>query len=64
MKKVANKPDQASDAGLIGAGLKLREDSLRLLLAEVQALQSMLALGEREIPTEAETEAGYDNMPV
>lgn len=64
MKTVAKKPDQATDAGLIGAGLRLQEDSLRLLLAEVQALQSMLALGEREIPTEAETEAGYDNMPV
>ncbi|HMS93899.1 MAG TPA: hypothetical protein PKA03_01510 [Tabrizicola sp.] len=64
MKKVANKPDNAADADLIGAGLKLQEDSLRLLLAEVKALQSMLALGEREIPTDAETEAGYDNMPV
>lgn len=53
------------EADLIEAGLKLQGQGLDLLLAEMRALASMIPGGEASgHPTEAETEAGFDNMPV
>ncbi len=49
---------------LLETGFMLQEQGLMLLLAEIRALQAMIPAGERELPTEAETEAGFDNMPV
>lgn len=54
------------EAELIDAGVALQEQGLALLLAEMQALKGMMTAvtPEHEPPTEAETEAGFDNMPV
>lgn len=49
---------------LLQSGLDLQEEGLRLLFAEIRALQAMIPAGERELPNDAEREAGYDNMPV
>ena len=57
-------PKKPSQAGAFEAGLALQEEGLRLLLAEVRALQAMIPAGERELPGEEEIEKGFDNMPV
>lgn len=49
---------------LLETGLTLQQDGLALLLAEIKALQVMIPVGQRELPTDTETEAGFDNMPV
>ena len=56
----------AAEAELIAAGSALQEQGLALLLAEMQALKGMMtaATPKQEPPSEAETEAGFDNMPV
>jgi hypothetical protein len=48
----------------IETGLALQEQSLRLLMAEMQALVAMMPGTGLTHPTEAETEDGFDNMPV
>lgn len=58
------KPAQPATPDLLDAGLKLQEEGLRLLYAEIRALQAMIPLGEAELPTDTEIEAGFDNMPV
>jgi hypothetical protein len=56
------------EPSLIESGLQLQVQGLELLLAEMRALTGMLAataaLQEPTPQAEAETEAGYDNMPV
>lgn len=50
---------------LLKAGIALQGEGLRLLLAEMQALATMIPAGKPQGPhDEAETEAGFDNMPV
>lgn len=64
MTRAARPPQPAKAPEMLEAGLALQEEGLRLLFAEIRALQAMIPVGERELPTEAETEAGFDNMPV
>lgn len=57
-------PKASETPELLESGLLLQEQGLLLLLAEIRALQAMIPAGDRELPTDAETEAGFDNMPV
>ena len=58
---------------LIESGLALQEQGLHLLLAEMNAIASLMTLpaapkpagdAQPEAAAEAETEAAFDNMPV
>ena len=63
-----------AEAALAATGGSLRAQSMALLLAEMQALSGLFAgpaldridhrSPEEELRHEAETEAGFDNMPV
>lgn len=65
MTKVQPETDLAeAEAKLIEAGLDLQEQSLNLLKAEMQALASLMPGIPVSHPTEEETEAGFDNLPV
>lgn len=54
------------EAGLIEAGLSLQNEGLQLLLAEMQALAALIPAAVPASPptSDAEVEAGFDNMPV
>lgn len=52
------------ETDLIKAGLALEEQALKLLLAEMQALTALIPGQATKLPSEAETEEGFDNMPV
>jgi hypothetical protein len=52
------------EAELIEAGLQLQGQGLELLLAEMRALATLIPGATVHHPTEAETEASFDNMPV
>ena len=60
------------EADLLETGLALQQDGLRLLLAEMSALATLMPGSEATPPadpeaaarTEAEVEAGFDNMPI
>lgn len=60
----ASKDLGRAEAVVLEAGAALQEEGLRLLFAEIRALQAMIPVGERELPSEAEIEQGFDNMPV
>lgn len=64
MTKTAIKTLLEDETEVLQMGLKLQEEGLRVLFSEIRALQAMIPVGERELPTDAETEAGFDNMPV
>ena len=53
-----------SEADLLKAGLALEEQGLKLLLAEMQALTTLIPGKAATLPTETEIEEGFDNMPV
>ncbi len=52
------------DAGLLEAGIELQQQGLELLLAEMHALSVLIPGQDTRLPTDAEVEAGFDNMPV
>ncbi|MDP3195758.1 hypothetical protein [Tabrizicola sp.] len=52
------------EADLLAAGLELQQQGMELLLAEMRALAAMLPGEDPHLPTDAEVEAGFDNMPV
>jgi hypothetical protein len=52
------------EADLIAAGFGLQQQGLDLLLAEMRALAALLPGEASPLPTDAEVEAGFDNMPV
>lgn len=52
------------EAGLFAAGFVLQNQGLELLLAEMRALAVLLPGEEPHLPTDAEVEAGFDNMPI
>lgn len=56
------------EADMIEAGLKLQgalqAQGLDLLLAEMHALTRLMPGAGRDLPSDAETEAQFDNMPV
>lgn len=64
MTAPVRKMPEAVEASILDTGFRLQEEGLKLLLAEMRALQAMIPLGERDLPTAADTEAGFDNMPV
>lgn len=64
MTAARNTPPSAKDADPLTLGLRLQDEAMRLLFSEIRALQAMLPAGGAPLPDEAETEAGFDNMPV
>lgn len=52
------------EAELLAAGFELQQQGLELLLAEMRALAAMMPGEELQLSTEAEVEAGFDNMPI
>lgn len=52
------------EAELLEAGVKLQQEGLQLLLAEMRALAALLPGEDTRLPTDAEVEAGFDNMPI
>lgn len=53
-----------AEAELLKSGLALEEQGLKLLFAEMQALTTLIPGQTATLPTEAEIEEGFDNMPV
>lgn len=52
------------EARLIAAGMKVQEQGLDLLLAEMRALAAILPGAAGDMPSDAEIESSFDNMPV
>ncbi|WP_137112452.1 hypothetical protein [Rhodobacter sp. SY28-1] len=52
------------EADLLAAGIELQQQGLDLLLAEMRALAALIPGEDSRLPTDAEVEAGFDNMPV
>lgn len=52
------------ETGLLATGIALRDQGLELLLAEMQALVALMPGEGSRLPTDAEVEAGFDNMPI
>jgi hypothetical protein len=54
------------EAEVLEAGIALQAEGLKLLLAEMQALATLIPPGQTASAeeTEASVEAGFDNMPV
>lgn len=52
------------EADLLAAGIELQHQGLDLLLAEMRALAALMPGEDSRLPTDAEIEAGFDNMPV
>lgn len=52
------------EADLLAVGFELQHQGLELLLAEMRALAVLLPGEEPRLPTDAEVEAGFDNMPI
>lgn len=52
------------EAELLAAGLELQHQGLELLLAEMRALAALMPGEDSRLPTDAEVEAGFDNMPI
>ena len=52
------------EADLLAAGIELQQQGLDLLLAEMRALAALMPGEDSRLPTDAEVEAGFDNMPV
>ena len=52
------------EADLLAAGTRLQQQGLDLLVVEMRALAALIPGQEKPLPTDAEIEAGFDNMPV
>lgn len=52
------------EAELLAAGIELQHQGLELLLAEMRALAALMPGEDSSLPTDAEIEAGFDNMPI
>lgn len=64
MTKMDHRDMTLADTDLLKAGLALEEDGLKLLWAEMQALAALIPGVAGKLPTDAETEDAFDNMPV
>ena len=53
-----------SEDDLLAAGFELQHQGLELLLAEMRALAVLMPGEDSRLPTDAEVEAGFDNMPI
>lgn len=65
-RRKAAKPEQPSDspADLLATGFELQHLGLDLLHAEMLALAALMPGEDTRRPTDAEIEAGFDNMPI
>lgn len=52
------------EVALLEAGIELQQRGLDLLLAEMRALTALMPGEDSRLPTDAEVEAGFDNMPI
>jgi len=52
------------ESSLLAAGIALQHQGLELLLAEMHALAVLMPGEDSRLPTDAEVEAGFDNMPI
>jgi len=52
------------EADLLAAGMTMQQQGLELLLAEMRALATLLPGVDSTLPTDAEVEASFDNMPI
>jgi len=52
------------EADFLAAGFQLQNQGLELLLAEMRALAALMPGEDSQLPTDAEVEAGFDNMPI
>ncbi|MBN8630193.1 MAG: hypothetical protein J0L76_04985 [Rhodobacterales bacterium] len=52
------------EAELVAAGFRMQQQGLDLLLAEMRALAALMPGEDSRRPTDAEVEAGFDNMPI
>lgn len=52
------------EADLFAVGFELQHQGLELLLAEMRALAVLLPGEGPRLPSDAEVEAGFDNMPI
>ena len=52
------------ETDLRAAGIGLQQQGLDLLLAEMRALAALMPGEDKPLPTDAEVEEGFDNMPV
>lgn len=55
---------QRGEADLLAAGIALQNQGLELLLAEMRALAALMPGEDARLQTDAEVEAGFDNMPI
>ncbi|WP_374391074.1 hypothetical protein [Tabrizicola sp.] len=56
--------EMRGEADLLAAGFELQHQGLELLLAEMRALAVLMPGEDSRLPTDAEVEAGFDNMPI
>jgi hypothetical protein len=52
------------EVDLLEAGIELQHQGLELLLAEMRALATLMPGEDSRLPTDAEVEASFDNMPI
>lgn len=64
MSAADRKPASDTEGSVLDSALALQQEGLRLLLAEVRALQAMIPAGEQDLPRGEDIEKGFDNMPV
>lgn len=64
MTKSPHRDLSPAESDLLKAGLALEEEGLKLLWAEMRALAALIPGAAVSLPTEAETEDAFDNMPV
>ena len=53
-----------NETDLIEMGIELQHQGLDLLLAEMRALAALMPGEDSRLPTDAEVEASFDNMPI
>jgi hypothetical protein len=53
-----------TESDILAVGLDLQQQGLELLLAEMRALSALMPGEDSRKPTDAEIEAGFDNMPI
>jgi hypothetical protein len=53
-----------NEAKVLAAGIELQHQGLGLLLAEMRALASLMPGETSHLPTDAEIETSFDNMPI
>lgn len=63
-RQTKSTPTPRRETGLLDAGIALQHQGLALLLAEMHGLAALMPGEDSRLPTDAEVEAGFDNMPI